>query len=250
MLKNRAWLGLVAIPALIIGCESKPVDKVPTAAPEPIKEPFQVLKHLQYIGVRKDVKDLATVIPVDLDKYYGNVCWLHQHAGAAGTSLTAQEIQGFGLESMQAKGYLAAEVSSKELKAVMEKIQSGQGGEIPANMQGCSPEILDLLPQEKLPNGKPNPDFAEAKAKASGLMQAGLYRLIKGVPAEVWPDVTMGDVKPVPNNPDWQAVTLRAADKEIIILTLAKKADGTYGILYWQYKVGLGGLRKLAEAKK
>ncbi|MBP1626532.1 MAG: hypothetical protein H6Q00_1007 [Holophagaceae bacterium] len=250
MFKNRAWMGIAAIPALIIGCDSKPEDKVPATAPAPVKEPYQVLKHLQYIGVRKDLKAVSAIIPADLDKFYGNICWMHQHAGAAGASLSAQEIQAFGLEDLQKQAYLTPDVSSKDLKALMDKIQSGQGGEIPASMQSCNPDRLDQLPQEKFPDGKPNPDYAVVKAKSSAVMQAGLYRLIKGVPASLWPQVVMGEAKAVPTNPGWQSVTLKAGDKEIILLTLAQKGDGTYGILYWQYKVGLGSLRKMAPEQK
>nr|WP_320132505.1 hypothetical protein [uncultured Holophaga sp.] len=250
MNRVNAWWALAAIPALIVGCDSKPADKIPTAAPAPVKEPFEVLKHLQYIGVRKDLKDLTLLLPADMEKYYGNICWFHQHAGAAGTSLSAQEIQSFGLEGMQKLGYLTPDVSAKDLKAVMTKIESGQGGEIPASMQTCNPDRIDKLPQEKQSDGKPDPDYKLAMAKLPQLAESGLLRLIKGVPPEVWPDVVMGDVKPVPNNPDWRSVTLKVQDKEIILLTLAKKPDGSFGVLYWQYKVGLGGLRKLAEAKK
>jgi len=250
MFKNPAWMGIAAIPALIIGCDSKPGDKVPAAAPAPAKEPFQVLKHLQYIGVRKDLKAVSAIIPTELDKFYGNICWMHQHAGAAGTSLSAQEIQAFGLDELQKQAYLTPDVSSKELKAVMDKIQSGQGSEIPPSMQTCNPEHLDQLPQEKFPDGKPNPDYAKVKAKSEAVMQGGLYRLIKGVPAGLWPQVSMGEVKPVPNQPTWQSMTLKAGDKEIVLLTLAQKPDGSYGILYWQYKVGLGTLRKMAPEEK
>jgi len=248
MFKNHAWLGLVAIPALILGCNSKPADNVAKTAPGPVKEPYQVLSHLQYIGVRKDLKDVAVLVPTDLDKFYGNICWFHQHGGMAGLSLTAQEIQTFGLDDLLQQGYLAADVSAKDLKAALDLVQGGKQTSFPPAMERCNPDRLDLLPQEKLSNGKVNPDYAGVKAKSSAVMQAGLYRLIKGVPAELWPKVVVAEVKPVPNNPTWQSLSLKVGDKEIALLTLAQKADGTYGVLYWQYKVAISTLKKMVIA--
>ena len=246
-----AWFSAIAVIAIFIGCDSKPADRVPASAPTAIKEPFEVLKHLQYIGVRKDFKHLVLVAPVDPEVVYGSAWWFNKHAGELGATLTEAEIDALGVGDLRSMGYLAPNVSRKELQENIDKVNSKLLAKLPADEENLDIDKLDVLPNLKFPNGKPNPGAEELKAKYGRLaLNAGLYRLTKVIPADVWPDIVVMEVKKNPNNPKIQTVFLGYQGTPVLEVAVYQNTDGNYGISYMYYKVGMKKLQALSTAGK
>jgi len=91
--------GLLLVPA-IISCGG---DAIPTAAPEPAKDPAALLSNLQYLAVRKDYKAAAVIAPITPNVVFPGAMNLHNNAKQMGLSLDAEEIKGLGIEHLAAK---------------------------------------------------------------------------------------------------------------------------------------------------
>ncbi|MDP2876361.1 MAG: hypothetical protein Q8O00_09270 [Holophaga sp.] len=260
---TRAWIPAIAGIALFIGCDSKPADKIPLTAPTAIKEPHEVLKHLQYMSVRKDMKHTSLIIPADPEIIYGSAWWFNKHAGALGIAYTEAEISTFGLEPLNKLGYVGT-ASSKELQAALDQAsvaaQSApkkgkvEAPVLPANLAQYDKDKLDELPGMKFPDGRPNPDYTTVKENATlvrAALAGGLYRVMRGVPAEVWPDVTVMEVKINPTNTKVQDVYLGYGGKSIMQVSVFQEAPGkNWTVSYVYYKVGLKALQSTAAKLK
>ncbi len=262
---NAAWIGAAAAAILFVGCESKPVDQIPTAPPTAIKEPHEILKHLQYIAVRKDAKHLALLDPVDPMATDGAAYWFNSHAGDTGLALTAEEIKQFGLEDMKAKGFIAT-VARSELQRKIDELSAmplpPKGAKQPA--PSLPPEMAGLdVSRLDFPQTIPGPVFAKEvkphiEQNRRALYQGGLWRLLKGVPQELWTHVSVLETRKDASNQRAWGVFLglsgtgipEADGKPIIDLALYKKDDGTWGLSYWQYKKQPKWLGKVVEAMK
>jgi len=247
MFLKSALLPVVAGLALIVGCDSKPIDKIPTTAPMAAKEPFEILAHLKYLAVRKDYKDLPVIAPSDLTGLYGNAFWFHDHAGTMGLSLTAEELQGLGVGAAKDLGYLAPDVSCKELQDTKDKVETGGLAALPANMVG-----LNLLKLDKLPNNASKDkaiaaDYAKISDPATlrAVFNAGIYRLMKGIPADMWPDINVMEVKQNAGNTNAKDVYLGYKGESLMQVAVQPKADGNLGIIYIYYKVHPRKIAKL-----
>ena len=263
---NRAWIPAVAGIALFLGCDSKPADKIPTTAPTAIKEPFEVLQHLQYMSVRKDMKHTSMIIPVDPEVIHGCAWWFNKHAGDMGIAYSADEIKTFGLEPLEAAGYFAAGLTHKNLQDGLDKLNAAsQAGSakkgktekpaLPAELAGLNPDRLDLLPASpKFPDGRLNPEFDKFKNDPTLIRAAlagGLYRVMKGVPATLWPDVSVMEVKQNPTNTKMKDVYLGYQGTTIMQVTLYQQEAGKpWAITYVYFKVGAKNLAKTAEKLK
>lgn len=264
---NRAWIPAVAGVALILGCDSKPTDSVPTTAPTAITEPFQVLKHLQYMSVRKDMKHTSLIVPVDPEIIHGSAWWFNKHAGDMAVAYTAEEIKTFGLEPLVEKGYFAAGTSRKELQDALDKlsaeaqaapVKKGKAADKPAlpeNLAALSIDKLDSLPTSpKFPDGRPNPEFDEVKNNPAMLRAAlagGLYRVMKGVPAEIWPEVSVMEVKANPTNTKIQDVYLGFQGTSIMQVSLIQSEAGKpWAVSYVYFKVSAKKLAQVAAKLK
>ena len=237
MLINRAWIPVIAGIAIIVGCDSKPVDTTPTTAPMAAKEPHEILAHLKYVAVRKDYKDLPVVAFSDLTNLYGNAFWFHNHASTMGLSLTEEEIQGLGVAEFRDMGYLAAGTTAKDLQDAKDKVTAKL-------MDKLSPEMakLDLAKLDKLPDPKDkDKTIAKDYTTVSGPMlrsvfNAGIYRLLKGIPTAMWSDIVVIATKANAGGAKDQDVFLGYKGETIMQVTVREKADKTYGIIYIYYK--------------
>jgi hypothetical protein len=254
MIRNLAWIPALTAAALIVGCDSKPKDTIPTTAPMAASEPQQILAHLKYLAVRKDMKDLPVISPSDLTGLYGNAWWFHTHAGQMGISLTQEEIQGLGVEQLKTMGYLAPSVTCKELQDAQDKVAAKTLDKLPENMVG-----LELMKVDKLPDAKdPNKAIAKDYETVNGTLlraayQAGIYRLMKGVPTDMWKDVNVMEIKQNAGNTKAKDVYLGFKGTSIMQVTVSQKSDNTYGIIYIYYKAQpkkLLSLLKEAQAEK
>jgi len=251
MSTRLAWFSAIAAIAIFIGCDSKPGDRVSASAPTAIKEPYEVLKHLQYIGVHKDFKHLVLVAPVEPEVVYGSAWWFNKHAGELGVSLTEAEIDALGVGDLRSMGYLAPNVSHKELQENSDKVASKLMPKLPAGQENLDIDKLDLLPNLKYPNGKPNQTAEDLKNKyGRAALNAGLYRLTKVIPADVWPDIVVMEVKKNVNNPKIQTVLLGYQGNQVLEVAVYQNTDGNYGISYMYYKVAMKKLQALSSANK
>lgn len=246
MSTRLAWFSAIAAVAIITGCDSKPTDKIPTSAPTAIKEPYEVLKHLQYIGVRKDFKHLTLVSPVEPDTVYGSAWWFHKHSGDMGVSLTDAEIDALGVGDLRSMGYLAPNVSHKELQENLDKVTLKKMPKMPEGQENLDVEKLDQLPNIKFPNGSVNPTAEDIKNRyGRAALAAGIYRLTKVVPADVWPDIAVLETRKNPNNPKIQSVFLGYQGTQVLEVALFQNTDGNFGITYLQYKVSAKKLHSM-----
>lgn len=262
---TRALIPAVAGIALILGCDSKPADKIPTTAPTAIKEPHEVLTHLQYMAVRKDMKHTSLIVPVDPEIIYGSAWWFNKHAGELGVPYTEEEIKTFGLEPLSEMGYLGT-VTRKEMTEAQDKLAAAsqtapakkgkaEKPELPANLAKYDKDKLDMLPvSAKHMDGRPNPDFDTIKNNATMVRAAlagGLYRLMKGVPAELWPEVSVMEVKANPTNSKIKDVYLGFQGTTIMQVSVYQQEAGKpWTVSYVYFKVSSKKLAQVAEKLK
>jgi hypothetical protein len=244
-----AWVPAILGLAIAIGCDSKPADTVPTTAPMAAKQPHEILAHLKYVAVRKDFKDVPVIAPSDLTGLYGNAWWFHNHACTMGLALTAEEITGLGVTEFKDLGYIAPGVTAKDLQEAKDKVAAKVIPALPAEMANLNMDKLDKLPAEK----DKNKDIAKDYAAVSGPMlrnvfQAGIYRLLKGIPTPMWNDIVVIAVKQNAGNTKDQDVFLGYKGETILQVTARLKADGTYGIIYIYYKAHPKTLAKMYAA--
>lgn len=249
MYLRNAWIPAIAGLALIVGCDSKPSDTVPTTAPMAAKEPFELLPHMKYIAVRKDYKDIPVIAPADLNGLYGNAWWFHNHAGQIDLTLTDDEIKGVGAEEVAKLGYIAPNASMSAMQLAMDKLQAREINALPDAYQGVDLTKLDKLPDQN------NKQFAKDYPTLSGPLlrpayNAGLLRLLKGIPAEMWNEVAILKTSPIPNRPQETSLVLGYHGTPILELTARQKADKTYGIIYMHYMVQPKVLAKAATQPK
>jgi hypothetical protein len=215
---------------LFLGCGNKPAEQAPSAAPTGVNEPFEILKNLQYIGMQKDLKQLSLISLTDLNVAYEAACRLHKHAGELGIVLKDQDIMDLGVTDLRTKGYLVPGVAHSDLVDAKAKEQAGT--KMPPWMAKLELQKLDLLPvTDTLPDGKPNPEYQEIKGKyALAAMQAGVYRVLSGVPAGLWPKLAALETKPDPQSTDLQNVTIGLKDKPVLLVAVMKNKNGNYGV--------------------
>lgn len=251
MISKHVWIPAALAIAAIVGCDSKPAEKIPTTAPTAIKEPHEVLKHLQYIAVRKDLKDISLVSPVDPQVADGAAWWFTSHSGDMGIALSADEIASLGVGNIKDMGYIAAGVARKDLQAKLDELsakaqtapapkakkdkKAAEVPGLPAEMQGLDPKKLDF------PQTVDKETMADIRATIAKNRQAvyaaGLFRLLKGVPQAMWEGMSVMEVK---NDPGGDAkikqVTLGFGGAPVMLVSVKLKDDGNYGIVYIQFK--------------
>lgn len=261
---NRALIPAIAGVALILGCDSKPTDKIPTAAPTAIKEPHEVLQHLQYMSVRKDMKHTSLIVPVDPEIIYGSAWWFNKHAGELGIPYAEEEVKQFGLEPLRDLGYIGS-APRKDLLEALDKLaaaaqQAGpkkgkaEAPALPANLAGLDKNKLDELPGQKFPDGRPNPDYDTVKNNTTlvrAALAGGLYRVMKGVPAEIWPEVSVMEVKSNPVNTKVKDVYLGFQGTTIMQVSVIQDAPAKpWTVSYVYFKVSAKKLSQVAEKLK
>jgi len=243
---KNLWIPAVAGLALIVGCDSKPADTIPKTAPAAAKAPHELLAHMKYIGVRKDLQDVAVIAPQDLAGLYGNAWWFHKHAGSMDLALTAEEIKGLGADEIKTMGYLAPNVTMAGYEAAMTKLQAKEIKALPDEMQGLDPMRLDLVPTDDKAKATAK-DFAALNGNLlKPLYNTGLYRLLKGVPDALWGEIAVMQTTPNPKVPEETGLVLGLQGKPVIKVTARQKADKTYSIIYIQYLVQPKVLAKAA----
>lgn len=229
--------------------------EAPESAPAPIKEPHQILAHLKYLAIRQDMGHLATLDPQEEKVSLGAANWFNTHSGDCNLALTEEEITRFGLEELEKQGLIATMARNeleKRLDEEKTKAQKASKGRkktkhsLPPELEGLTPDRLDfptnagktIWEQELKP-------ALEKHRKA--LFQAGLWRLLKGVPKELWSQVNVMGVFPNPD-PKVKNVNLGIQGQLMIELGLYQRPDQSYGLCYWYYKVHPKTLQR--EAKK
>jgi hypothetical protein len=214
-----AFLGL----AVIVGCENKPVEKIPTTPPLAATEAHLVLKNLQYIAVRKDIKHISLIAPVTPDVVYGQGWWFHQHAGKMGLALDEKELVDFGLVDLLNKGYISTQ---------------------PLKLMPNDPKLDNFPPADpKAPNYDPSYDISQARK----VFNAGLYRLIKGVPAEMWADMVVMENKTDPTNTKLRQLVFGYKGEVVMNVAALQKDDGKWAVIYIQFKAWPEQLVKMVK---
>lgn len=95
--------------------------------------------------------------------------------------------------------------------------------------------ITDLKDKlAKIPSTE-GPDYPIEKARLA--FNAGLYRVLKGVPTGAWGDVVVSEVKKNPSNTRIMDVLFAYKGKQFLQVSCIKKADGAYGVSFIRYLV-------------
>jgi hypothetical protein len=247
---KRLCIPVAAGLVLFLGCKSEPKDPIPTLAPAAINpsKPEQVLDHLRYMAVRKDLKHAATIslAGFDMNTKYGNIAWFMAHSGDMGVALTEEEIQAFGLGTLEKAGMIAPGFSRKELKEALKDTKPGQRP--PAGMEGYNAAKLDTLPVSTDKTRKADYDLIQSKL--AEVANAGLYRATKAIPESLWRKMSVNSIVPNPEGPDYKDVFLKVGEKVIVQVTVAPRKDGNLGVVYIYYKVSRAGIQKIEQAVK
>jgi len=247
-------LALAVIAGLVFttGCgEKKPVDKIPTKAPEVSKTPGSVLQHLQYALVRKDPKHLEVFFPEDKSKAMGGGTMFHYYGGEMGLTLTADEMQTIGVQDLVEKGYLNERWTSYEYKKVLKELDEGKRKDIEPGMGSVNQMRLDM-PRvqglDKKTSEKMNKDLIETfDANPKAIYTAGLYRLLKAIPDEGWPWVT-APIAPYPGrggDDTNKVLKIMAGDVLLANITVGQNPDGTMYIWDVQFMMSRNSIAKM-----
>ncbi|HPS68081.1 MAG TPA: hypothetical protein PLA48_09520 [Holophaga sp.] len=227
----KPWIfSTMAALILCIGCGNKPSEPLLASAPPPAREPREILENLQYLGTRKDLKQIPVISLTDTNITYALACRLHRHAGGMGLVLTDQEIMDLGVTDLRTKGYLVPGVSRMDYLEAKRKAAS-RGKALPW-MAKVDVEKLDTLPtKDTLPDGKPDPDYQEMRDRyATPAMAAGIFRVVSGVPEAVWPRVAVLETRPDPRSPDVQGVVLGFKGTPVLRVAVMKNKADNYGL--------------------
>lgn len=218
-----AFLGL----AMIVGCDSKPAEKIPVTPPLAPTEAHQILKNLQYIAVRKDNKHISLIAPVTPEIIFGSGHWFHQHAGLMGLALDEKELVEFGLVDLLNKGYISTQ---------------------PLKMNPSDPK-LDNFPQSLDPKAR-NYDATYDIGQARKVFNAGLYRLIKGVPLEMWADMVVMETKSDAENTKLRQLVFGYNGTAILNVAVFLKDDGKWVITFIKFKLWPEQFQKMVKEAK
>ena len=227
---KHGFISAVAIAILLLGCGNKPSESIPATAPPAAKEPYEILKNLQYLGTRKDLGHLSVISLTDLNVAYASACRLHKHAGELGIVLKDQDIMELGVTDLRSKGYLVPGASRADLLEAKKK--EAAGGKMLPWMAKLDVQKLDLLPEtDTLPDGKPNPEYQELRSRyAAVAMRAGIYRIISGVPEAMWPKLAVLETKPDSQSTDVQNLFVGFKGTPVMLVAVMKNKTGSYGI--------------------
>lgn len=250
---KRALIPALAGILFVVGCDKKPKNLIPTAAPAPVKpgEEQRILEHLRYIGVRRDLKAVSAISISGVEEKvagYGNYWHLMREAGAMGSSLTDAEITALGLTDLKNLSILAPGVSKKDLQDTLNKVAAKQLAAIPAEMATLSETKLDELPGQTDKSREVELEVVKGLLKPAG--DAGVLRIAAAIPEGVWNALSIQAIKPQVANPTFMDVFIQFQTKLVLQVTLAKRTDGNMGIVYAKYSVGGGSLKKWDEALK
>ncbi len=223
---KHTCISTVAASLLFLGCGNKATEQVPTTAPGSVKEPYEILKNLQYLGTKKELKHLQVISLTDTTVAYAAACNLHKHAGELGIVLRDQDIMDLGVTDLRTKGYFVPGVSRADWVEAKAKNKPMPW------MAKVDAQKLDRLPEtDTLPDGKPNPEFQEIKSKyALSAMQAGVFRVVSGVPDALWPKLAVMETKPSPQSSDIQNVFIGLKGTPVMEVAVMKNKAGSYGV--------------------
>lgn len=223
---KHTCISLVASFLLCLGCGNKPTEQLPATAPGVVKEPYEILKNLQYLGTKKELKHLQVISLTDLNVAYTAACRLHKHAGSLGIVLRDQDIMDLGVTDLRSKGYLVPGVARADLEEAKAKNKTMPW------MSKVDAQKLDRLPEtDTLSDGKPNPEYQEIRSKyALAAMQAGVFRVLSGVPDGLWPRLTVVETKPDAQSGDIQNVLVGFKGTPVLEVAVMKNKTGGYGV--------------------
>ena len=224
------FISTMAAAILFFGCGNKPSETIPSTAPPAAREPYEILKNLQYLGARKDLKHIPVISLTDLNMVYASACRLHRHAGGLGLVLEDQDIMDLGVTDLRTKGYLVPGVSRMDLLEAKRKAVSG--GKMLPWVAKVDAGKLDALPtQEALPDGKLDPEYQELKSRyAAPAMAAGIYRVLSGVPEAMWPKLAVLETRADPQSSDLKNVVVGFKGTPVLRVAVMKNKVGSYGI--------------------
>jgi len=220
-----SWAASLLSLAVIVGCESKPEEKIPSTPPLAPAEAHQVLRNLQYIGARKDFKNIALIAPVAPDVVFQSGSWFHFHAGKMGIALDEKELQDLGMIEFLNKGYISTQ---------------------PLKMFPDTELKLDQFPPPDPKSPKYDPSYDITKARV--VYNAGVYRLMKAIPMEMWPELVVMENKPDPSNVKLRQLVIGYKSTPVMNIAVFQKDDGKWALVYVLFKQWPEQLKKLVAA--
>ena len=223
-MSKLSWAASLLSLAVIVGCDSKPAEKIPSTPPLAPAEAHLVLRNLQYIGVRKDYKAIPLIAPVASDVVFQSGAWFHFHAGQMGIALDEKELQDLNMLEFLNKGYISTQ---------------------PLKMFPGTELKIDQFPPPDPKSPKFDPTYDISKART--VYNAGVYRLAKGVPAEMWADLVVMENKPDPSNVKLRQLVFGYKGTPVINAAVFQKDDGKWALVYMLFKQWPEQMKKLVQ---
>lgn len=213
----------------------------PVLPPDPVFMAEDLLPHLRRLALEKDYREFQVLTPVELDPFVGNAWWFHQHAGAIGVALEAGELSDLGVDELVRHGYLAPGMSSLALKDRPGRRKAGAP---------LDPARLDNLPGEKDARARPGAFTWSQGPLLKATYQAGLYRLLKAIPAPLWDTLRIGKRGTRAENPGDLSLVWQVDATPVLEMTLRRQPTGALALIYLHYLVWPKQLQRLAEGRR
>ena len=97
----RLILQAFAVAVIVGGLGCGKESGIPTTPPLAPTEPYQILKHLQYLAVRKDLKHIVVIAPTIPEIVYPSAWWFHKQATDLKIDLSDEELRALGIEKLK-----------------------------------------------------------------------------------------------------------------------------------------------------
>jgi len=97
----RAIIQASAVALLAVGLACGRKDPIPTTPPLAPTEPHQILQHLKYLAVRKDLKHIVVIAPTSPEIVFPSAWWFHKQATDLKIELTPEDLQALGIEKLK-----------------------------------------------------------------------------------------------------------------------------------------------------
>jgi hypothetical protein len=197
--------------------------------------------------LRNDPKHLEIFAPQD--KLGITTQWFYSHSGDLGLVLTAEEIDALGVQDLVQQGYLSDKWSQREFKKILKELDEGKRKDIEPGMDRVNQQKLDM-PYLVVPQGtekrsadamkkhfetldKQRIEVLEANPKP--IYAAGLYRLLKCIPANGWPWITAKEHSNAGGRKELKDLQLKYGDVVLGTLVAGHNPDGTMFISYGEF---------------
>ena len=182
-----------------------------------------LLSQMKEVALNRKFDVLLLITPTDVTNLYENTKQMYYHAGVRGISFTQDEIQSFGLTQLVNLGYIAPGITFKD-HPKYSRYEHNQ-----------SEFKIDSLPKKYFESynksNQINPDYSMLSGQIlRSVFNAGIYRVLKGVPIEMWSKFVVEEYNSESNN-KMTRIGIAYNGNIVLNVNMVTKEDGNWGIV-------------------